>query len=354
MESPPSGSLLFMHEAMLYTKEEDNLAACHLCRHGCRIAEGNSGICNVRENREGTLYTIFYGKLIAMSVDPIEKKPLFHYHPSSSAFSIAMPGCNFQCPFCQNWQISQYGRADTGRVAGPEVSPAEVVNQAKAHNCRSISYTYTEPTIFFEYAYDTAKLAKAEGLGNNFVTNGYMTRNAIDTILPYLDAANVDLKAFRKDTYRKVMKAQLDGVLDSIRYMKQQGIWLEVTTLVVPGMNDDEAEIRDIATFIVETGRDIPWHISAFYPHYKYADHNPTEYTTLKRAYEIGKEVGLRYVYMGNVPGDKSESTFCYKCNKMLIGRRGYFITENHITEKSTCPECNSPIDGIGMWTSSS
>jgi pyruvate formate lyase activating enzyme len=338
-----------MHEAMLYTKEEGNTTHCRLCRHGCRIAEGQPGLCNVRVNNDGTLYSIFYGKPIAMSVDPIEKKPLFHFRPSSTAFSIATAGCNFQCPFCQNWQISQYGRADTDRISEIEVPPERIVDQAKANHCRSISYTYTEPTIFFEYAYDTAKLAKAQGIDNNFVTNGYMTREAIDTILPYLDAANVDLKAFRKDTYRKYMKAQLDGVLDSIRYMKLKGIWLEVTTLIVPGMNDDEAELKDIANFLVETGRDIPWHISAFFPHYQYTDHMPTEHHVLKRALEIGKEAGLRYVYMGNVPGDESENTFCYKCGELLIGRKGYIIKENNITEKSTCPNCSSEIDGVGM-----
>ncbi len=338
-----------MHEAMLYTKEEGARVACRLCRHSCRIADGDTGICNVRLNKGGTLYSIFYGKPIALSVDPIEKKPLFHYYPGSSAFSLATAGCNFQCPFCQNWQISQYGRASTERVPGPEVTPQEIVKQAKAHRCRSISYTYTEPTIFFEYAYDTAKLAKAEGIGNNFVTNGYMTREAIDTILPYLDAANIDLKAFKKETYRTYMKAQLDGVLDSIRYMKQQGIWIEVTTLIVTGMNDDEAEIKDIANFVVETGRDIPWHISAFFPSYNYLDQPPTDMAILRKAYDIGKEAGLRYVYTGNVRDKKGETTYCYNCGELLIERSGYFIEKNVITERSACPHCKTEIDGLGM-----
>ena len=265
-----------MHEAMLYSKEEDKKVRCRLCRHSCLIKEGEAGICNVRVNEGGTLCSIFYGKPIAMAVDPIEKKPLFHYKPGSTAFSIATPGCNFQCSFCQNWDISQYGRDASARVPTHEIPPEQIVSEAKAARCQSISYTYTEPTIFFEYAYDTAKLAKAEGIGNNFVTNGYMMREALDTIRPYLDAANVDLKAFRKDTYRKIMKAQLDGVLDSIKYMKEIGIWIEVTTLIVPGMNDDESEIRDIAKFIVGVGRDIPWHISRFVPHYKMNDNIPT------------------------------------------------------------------------------
>lgn len=338
-----------MKEAMLYSKESDNRVACRLCRHSCRIADGETGICRVRLNEGGTLYSILYGKPVAMGADPIEKKPLFHFHPGTFAFSIATMGCNFQCPFCQNWQISQYGRTVSDRSSSAEVLPAQIVAEAKANKCASISYTYTEPTIFFEYAYDTAKLAKQQGLLNNFVTNGYMTREAIDTIEPYLDAANVDLKSFRKGTYRKFMKAQLDGVLDSIRYMKQKGIWVEVTTLVVTGMNDTEDELRDIATFIVETGRDIPWHISAFFPTYNYTDEAPTDMAILRRAYEIGKEAGLRYVYMGNVPGDTSENTTCYNCDKLLIARHGYHVRENVIAEGSKCPECNAIIDGVGM-----
>lgn len=334
---------------MLYSKEPDNRVACHLCRHSCRIADGDTGICKVRLNEDGTLYSIFYGKPVTMGTDPIEKKPLFHFHPGTFAYSIATMGCNFQCPFCQNWQISQYGRTVSERSAGAEVTPAQIVAEAKANKCKSISYTYTEPTIFFEYAYDTAKLAKEQGLYNNFVTNGYMTRKAIDTIAPYLDAANIDLKSFRKDTYRKYMKAQLDGVLDSIRYMKQHDIWIEVTTLIVTDMNDSEEELRDIATFIVETGRDIPWHISAFFPNYDYTDKSPTDMKILKRAYEIGKEVGLRYVYMGNVPGDETENTSCYNCGKLLIARRGYQVGDNLIAEGSKCPECNTVIDGVGM-----
>ena len=337
-----------MREAMLYTKESGQVVNCRLCRHSCRIPEGGLGLCNVRKNEGGNLFSIFYGRPVAMSVDPIEKKPLFHYHPSSKAYSIAMPGCNFQCPFCQNWNISQYGRESSVRISDQEFEPGHIVEEAKLSNCRSISYTYTEPTVFFEFAYDTAVLAKKAGLGNNFVTNGYMTRDAIDTIAPYLDAANIDLKAFRKDTYRKLMKAQLEGVLDSIKYMKQKGIWIEVTTLIVPGMNDDEKELKDIAQFIAETGGDVPWHISAFYPHYHYNDREPTPMGIMKKAFDIGKKAGLRYVYMGNVPGG-NENTYCYNCGELLIKREGFFVANNLITEKSKCPKCSYSIDGIGM-----
>lgn len=338
-----------MHEAMLYSKEDGRKVRCRLCRHTCLIADGKHGICNVRFNDAGTLYSIFYGKPIAMAVDPIEKKPLFHYKPGSKAFSIATPGCNFQCDFCQNWDISQYGRAATNRIPRQEIMPETIVSQAMAHRCSSISYTYTEPTIFFEYAFDTAKIAKVAGIGNNFVTNGYMTREALDTIRPYLDAANVDLKAFRKETYRRVMKAQLDGVLDSIRYMKEVGIWVEVTTLIVPGMNDSDAELKGIANFLVEVGRDIPWHISRFIPHYQMQDTEPTPIATLTKALEIGRKAGLRYVYMGNVPGDKSENTFCHGCGMLLIEREGFYVKSNVITNRGCCPKCKARIDGVGM-----
>ena len=338
-----------MREAMLYSQEKGDAVRCRLCRHGCLIRAGEYGICDVRYNDGGTLRSIFYGKPIAMGVDPIEKKPLYHYKPGTKAFSIATPGCNFRCDFCQNWEISQYRHGSSPEVKMKEVTPEAIVANAKARKCASISYTYTEPTIFFEYAYDTAKLAKAAGVGNTFVTNGYMTREALDTIRPYLDAANVDLKAFRKDTYRKVMKAQLDGVCDSIRYMKELGIWVEVTTLIVPGMNDGESEIRDIANFIVETGRDIPWHISRFTPRYERTDSPPTPMATMKKAYDIGKKAGLRYIYMGNVAGEASENTYCYDCDTKLIEREGFFMEKNLITYKSTCPKCDSKIDGIDM-----
>lgn len=338
-----------MHEAMLYDKEKDLQVRCRLCRHGCLIPDGARGVCKVRENSGGTLHSIFYGKPVALSADPIEKKPLYHYKPGSLAFSIATPGCNFQCDFCQNWDISQYGRGASERIVRQDVPPEAIVAQAKAHRCASISYTYTEPTIFFEYAYDTAKLARAGGLGNNFVTNGYMTREALDTIRPYLDAANVDLKAFRKDTYRKVMRAQLDGVLDSICYMKELGIWIEVTTLVVPGMNDDPAELADIADFLVKAGRDIPWHISRFTPHYKMNNTRPTPLAIMDEAHGIGKKAGLRYVYLGNVMGDEREHTYCYECGEKLIERSGFYTTANKITHNGKCPFCKSDIDGMDM-----
>ncbi|MFH1874543.1 MAG: AmmeMemoRadiSam system radical SAM enzyme [Pseudomonadota bacterium] len=337
-----------MHQALLYTKEDNLKVQCKLCRHHCRIGIDQSGLCHVRVNKEGELYSIFYGKPVAMGVDPIEKKPLYHYYPGSQSFSIATLGCNFKCSFCQNWNISQYDPKHSPQVV-EEVSPEKVVAHAKANRCQSISYTYTEPTIFFEYALDCAKLAKENNIGNNFVTNGYMTREAIDLIRPYLDAANVDLKAFRKDTYRKLIGAQLDGVCDSIKYLKENGVWLEVTTLIIPGVNDDPAELKDLASFLVEVGRDIPWHVSRFYPGYQITDIPPTPVETLRKAYEIGKKVGLRYIYLGNVKEPAMERTYCYKCNEILIERSGYSVESNSISEKSQCPSCKAEIDGIGM-----
>lgn len=332
-----------MKEAMLYTAERDLAVQCNLCRHLCLIQSGRRGTCNVRENRDGKLYSIFYAKPCSIAVDPIEKKPLFHFHPGSYSLSLATYGCNFKCPFCQNWEISQY---DSKQLQIEEILPEKIVESALSQRCSSISYTYTEPTIFFEYAYDISRLAKQKGLSNIFVTNGYMTRSALDTIRPYLDAANIDLKAFRKETYRRFMKAELDGVLDSIEYMKKIGVWIEVTTLIVPGMNDDEKELQDIAKFIVGIGRDIPWHVSRFIPHYKESSRPVTPSSILKKAYEIGKKEGLRYVYVGNVPGDETENTFCYNCNNLLIEREGFRVVKNELIQGS-CPKCKTKLDGI-------
>jgi len=343
-------AMMIMKEAMLYVRENDGRIRCLLCRHACLIDDGKSGICNVRKNENGRLFSIFYAKPVAIATDPIEKKPFFHFSPGSRALSIATPGCNFQCDFCQNWDISQYGRNSSRENAKLRtISPGEVVAAAKADGCKNISYTYTEPTIFFEYAYDIAVLAKKDGLSNNFVTNGYMTRAALDVIAPYLDAANVDLKAFRKDTYKRVMKAELNGVLDTIKYMKELGLWLEITTLIVPGMNDDEKELADIADFIADTGCDIPWHLSRFVPHYRMNDRGATPISTLRKAYELGKKAGLRYVYLGNVPGDKNENTLCYACNAILIKRTGFAIEENLILRNGDCPFCKTLIDGVMM-----
>jgi pyruvate formate lyase activating enzyme len=332
-------------DAMLWSPLEGGKVACALCSHRCVIAPSKAGICAVRENREGKLVTLVYGEVIAAHVDPIEKKPLYHFYPGSKALSIATAGCNFRCAFCQNWEISQASRRTDGGIGGQTLSPQEIVREALAQDCRSISYTYTEPTIFFEYAYDTARLAKEAGLANNFVTNGYMTEEALTTIRPYLDAANVDLKAFQDETYKKVCGARLEPVLDSIRRMRKLGIWVEVTTLVVPGLNDGAEELTGIARFIAGVDPDIPWHISRFHPDFEYTDTPPTPAKTLRLAAEIGKREGLSYIYIGNMPGE-SEDTHCPTCGRVLIRRQGFFVAENRMTG-TTCPFCASPIAGV-------
>ncbi len=336
-----------LKEALLYKKLEENKVSCFLCSHHCSIADGKFGICSVRENRGGTLYTYSYGRLVARSVDPIEKKPLYHFLPGSTSFSIAAVGCNFQCGFCQNWQISQVKEAKSLNLRSVDTEPGEVVSEAKRSRSKSISYTYTEPTIFFEYALDVGRLARKEGLYNVFVTNGYMTEEMIEMAHPWLDAANIDLKSFSDDFYRKVCKGRLAPVLRSIELMKKFKIWVEVTTLVVPGQNDSEEEFRKIAEFLVGIDRSIPWHISRFHPQYQMEDVESTPIGTMNRAYEIGKASGLEYVYLGNVMGE-GNNTYCHHCNQLLIERYGFSIRQQKIKE-GKCPYCQTPVDGVGL-----
>ena len=333
-----------MKEALLYEKLDAEKVRCYLCHHRCLIHPSKSGICKVRENREGMLYSLVYGHPISANVDPIEKKPLFHFLPGTSSFSIATVGCNFSCGHCQNYSISQPAAEDIGD--GREIPAERIVALAKNYGCQTISYTYTEPTIFFEYAYDAAKIATPEGLRNIFVTNAYMTEEALLTIKSYLHAANTDLKSFSNQTYLKICGAKLNLVLESIKLMKEMGMWVEVTTLVIPTINDSPEELTEIADFIVSVGKDIPWHISRFYPHYKMTSLPPTPVETLHRAREIGLSRGLRYVYSGNVPGDVGEKTYCYQCGELLIDRYGYQIL-NNIIQDGKCPKCQAIIDGV-------
>jgi pyruvate formate lyase activating enzyme len=336
-----------MKEAMLYDKLKEGKVKCNLCNHRCLISPSKKGICAVRENRAGTLYSLVYGSAVSSNVDPIEKKPLFHFLPGSRSYSIATVGCNFKCLHCQNSEISQTPR-DHDRIIGKNYGCKEIVEDALNCNCKSISYTYTEPTIFFEYAYDTAKLAHKEGIKNVFVTNGYMTSETLKTIGPYLDAANVDLKAFSDDFYKDICGAKLNFILDSIRLMKELGVWVEVTTLIIPRLNDREDELQKIAEFIKEVGEEIPWHVSAFYPTYKLLDYPRTPAKTLHTAREIGLNAGLRYVYCGNIPGDEGENTYCYNCKELLIERQGYLISKNRVKD-DLCPACGVKIDGIDL-----
>ena len=336
-----------MKEAMFYEHVGDLLVRCRLCRFNCLIKDGDRGICAVRENLGGTLYSLVYGKVCAEHVDPIEKKPLFHVMPGSSSYSIATPGCNFHCRHCQNHTISQVERHTT--IRGKDYGPQEIVQRAIDNGCSSISYTYTEPTIFYEFALDTARSAREKGLKNIFVTNGYISKAALAEIAPYLDAANIDLKGFSEPFYRDVVHARLSEVLDSIIEYHKLGIWLELTTLIIPGLNDSDSELQGIANFIATNlGIDTPWHVSQFYPTYKLTDRPRTPVATLRRARDIGLAAGLRYVYEGNVPGDGGENTCCPSCSAILIRRYGYTI-ESNVISKGACPGCGTAIAGIGL-----
>jgi pyruvate formate lyase activating enzyme len=333
---------------MFYEQLKKGVVQCHLCRFRCRIETGRRGICGVRENSGGKLYSLVYGLAVAEQVDPIEKKPLYHVLPGSRSFSVATAGCNFRCQHCQNYSISQVP-ATLKKIPGKSLSPMEIVAKAQASDCRSISYTYTEPTVFFEYAFDTAMLANAVGLKNIFVTNGYISPEALKAIHPYLDAANIDLKGFSDRFYREVAHAALGEVLDCIIEYKRLGIWIELTTLIIPGWNDNDAELQAMARFIVDkVGPDTPWHVSAFYPTYQMTDRPPTPPSTLNRAREIGMAAGLRYVYEGNVPDSAGSHTWCPACKAELIRRNGYYILSNRIKD-GACPECGNVIAGIEM-----
>jgi pyruvate formate lyase activating enzyme len=334
-------------EAMFYERGEGDTVRCSLCRFGCLIHDGSRGICAVRENRGGTLYSLVYGKICAEHVDPIEKKPLFHVMPGSRSYSIATVGCNFHCRQCQNYAIARIEQH--AHIHGEERTPQEIVRRALGGSCRSISYTYTEPTIFYEFAYDTARLASEAGLKNIFVTNGSISSEALATIAPFLDAANFDLKAFSEEFYRDIVGARLSQVLDSLVEYRTRGIWLELTTLIIPGLNDSDRELQGLAEFIVTNlGIDTPWHVSQFFPTYKLIDRPRTPIATLRRARDIGIAAGLRYVYEGNVPGEGGENTYCPFCVSLLIKRYGYVIETDRLSN-GACPDCGTVISGIGL-----
>ncbi|MEM2025531.1 MAG: AmmeMemoRadiSam system radical SAM enzyme [Desulfurococcaceae archaeon] len=335
-----------LKEAMLYLQLSDGSVECLLCHRRCRIPKGSRGFCGVRRNVEGVLYSLVYGKAIAANVDPIEKKPLFHYYPGSSVMSIATVGCNFRCKFCDNWSISQ-----EAEVEGVDLPPEKVVASSLKHACKGVSYTYTEPTVFFEYAYDTARLAREKGLFNTFVTNGYMTPEAVKTASPNLDAATVDFKGSANPKfYRELMSVpDPEPIFETLKEMQRCGIFVEVTNLVVPKYGDSLDDVRCLASRIVEVlGRDAPFHLLRFHPDYQLLDAPATPVSTLERAAEVAKDVGLRYVYVGNVPGHELEHTYCPSCSEVLVARFSFDVLTWNLTDDNCCPKCGEKVNIVG------
>jgi len=334
-----------MKEALFYEREKEQTVLCRLCNHHCHIKAGKRGLCGVRENQGGILYSLVYGKLVSENIDPIEKKPLFHLLPGSRSYSISTVGCNFRCEHCQNYQISQYPHSYAD-IVGQDRTAEEVVSAAERSGCQSISYTYVEPTIFYEFAYDCAVLARQRSIRNVFVSNGYMGEEVTRHLAPVLDGINIDIKAFTDKFYRQVCKARLQPVLDNVRLMRELGVWVEITTLIIPGWNDSDGELREIADFIREVDPSMPWHVTAFHPTYKMIDRPPTPAATLRKAREIGLAAGLRFVYQGNIPGEGGESTYCPSCNAPLIERFGFSIRKIKLADGG-CSSCGEKITGV-------
>ncbi|MCK4967857.1 MAG: AmmeMemoRadiSam system radical SAM enzyme [Candidatus Aenigmarchaeota archaeon] len=335
-----------MKEALLYQQLANNKVKCLACAHQCVLAPNQRGICGVRINKQGKLYSLIYQRAITENVDPIEKKPLFHFLPGSLALSIATIGCNFTCLHCQNFSISQYPHSHNNEIIGQILSPQQVIDDALANHCQSIAYTYTEPTIFFEYALAIMKLAKKNKLKNVWVSNGYFTEQTARLVAPYLDAINIDLKFFDDQLYQQVCGGRLQPILNSLKLIKQLNVWLEVTTLLIPGYTDQKNQLSKIAKFIAnELDVNTPWHISRFSPVYKMLEVSPTPIDLIKATAKIGKQAGLHYVYTGNFLDDKSENTYCPNCQTLLVQRQGYQIERFDQQEK--CPKCGQKIDLI-------
>jgi len=329
-------------EARLYEKLRDAIIRCKVCPRRCYIADGKRGFCGVRENKNSVLYALTYGKLTALNADPIEKKPFFNFWPGSYAFSISSVGCSFTCPWCQNWSISQ---AKPEEVSMEEVPPESIVKFAKSYGCKSIAYTYNEPIIWFEYVLDTSIIAKREGLLNVLVTNGYVTEEAIDEFSPYIDAANVDIKAFNPEFYQKYCKAKMDDVLTATEKMVEKGWHVETTYLIIPNLNDNLEEIRRMVRWVRDKlGADTPIHFSRFFPMYKMTKLPPTPLNLIIKAREIALEEGLHYVYTGNVAGHEGENTYCPACGKLLVRRIGFEVLEWNLKEDMCCPKCGEKI----------
>ncbi|MCW4006750.1 MAG: AmmeMemoRadiSam system radical SAM enzyme [Candidatus Bathyarchaeota archaeon] len=337
-----------MYRAILYQKEKDDKVQCNLCAHRCHIAQGNSGFCCVRKNVEGVLYSLNYGKAVSACIDPIGKKPLSHFNPGARVLSIAAAGCNFRCQFCDNWMISQ-----ETKVPGKDFAPDEVVQAAKDRKCQGISYTYTEPTVYMEYALDIAKLAQKEGLFNNFVTNGYMTPEAVKVASPFVDAVTVDFKAGGDPSfYKRVSGASnVQAIYDALDEFKRQGVHVEITNLVIPRVGDDMHRIEKMATWIHEhLGEDTPFHLLKFHPDYKMTNTPATPLETLEQAYVTSKNAGLNYVYIGNFPSHPAENTYCPVCDEAVIKRYSFDVTQWNLTENMECPVCGQKIPIKGKY----
>lgn len=338
-----------MKKATLYEQLKDNKVRCTACSHYCQISPGKTGVCGVRQNCDGALQLLVYNHPIAVNLDPIEKKPLFHFLPGTQIFSLGTVGCNFGCDFCQNWDISQVSKTDKDfdwESAGEAWLPEDIVNYCQHHGIPAIAYTYNEPTIFIEYAYDIAKLAHNAGIKNVFVTNGYGSAEVYDYIGKYLDAANVDLKSFNPEYYQKICHAKIKPVLENIKLLHERGIWVEVTTLIVPGQNDDPGELTQLAEFIAKIDPNIPWHISRFFPQYKMQNLGPTPLKTLEQAYDIGTRAGLKYIYVGNITDSSHETTICPKCHKAVIERVGYQLNGLNLKD-GRCKYCQTKLPGV-------
>jgi len=329
---------------MVYEKFNDALR-CKVCERKCVIAGGDAGFCSMRVNIEGKLCALNYGEASSVSVDPIEKKPLFHFYPGTTVFSLGSVGCNFRCKHCQNWNISQVG---LGEIPTQEILPEEAIRLTKQYGCKSIAWTYNEPTMWFEYTYDSAKLAKKEDIKTVYVTNGYMSEESFELIKPYLDAANIDLKGMSDKFYRELYQARLQPVLDNIKRFYESDIHIEVTNLIIPGHNDSEEDIRALIKFMVdETGLEVPLHFTRFFPYYELGQLPPTPVESLQRAYKMAKETGMKYVYIGNVSTGGEENTFCPECGEVLIGRNGFEIVSDELKKTRKCPTCKARINII-------
>ncbi len=339
-----------MRKASLFKKLNDNFVQCLACAWYCKIAPGKTGICGVRQNIGGELFLLVYGSAAAINIDPVEKKPLFHFLPGTKIFSLGTLGCNFGCGFCQNWDISQSSKTSKIEKTGCNLPPEKIIEYCIKNKIPSIAYTYNEPAIFFEYAYDTAILARKNGVKNVMVSNGYSSAEAIEKWRGTLDAINIDLKSFREEFYQKNCKARLEPVLENIKKFREIGVWVEVTTLIIPGENDSKEELTAVAKFIKSVSPSIPWHISRFHPDYKMREKDSTSEEKLLEAYEIGKKTGLKYVYLGNVFDEEHESTYCPSCGSRLIKRRGMGAMIENL-KNGACAKCGEKIEGIWEFT---